>query len=45
MFRDRSVREGPLFFPDDMHHNSRGARVFADGVADGLVAAGLLPCH
>lgn len=44
-FRDRSAREGPLFFPEDMHHNPRGVRVFADGVADGLVAAGLVPCR
>ena len=45
LFRDRSAREGPLFFPEDMHHNARGARVFAEGVADGLVAAGLVPCR
>ena len=45
LFRVRSAREGPLFFPEDMHHNERGARVFAEGVADGLVAAGLVPCR
>ena len=45
LFRDRSAREGPLFFPEDMHHNARGARVFAEEVADGLVAAGLVPCR
>ena len=44
LFRERSAREGPLFFADDMHHNARGARVFAEGVAAGLVAARLVPC-
>jgi hypothetical protein len=43
LFRDRSARDGPLFFPEDMHHNAQGARVFAEGVANGLVGAGLVP--
>ena len=45
LFRARSASEGPLFFPEDMHHNAKGARVFAEGVAAGLIAAGLLPCQ
>jgi hypothetical protein len=45
LFRARSASEGPLFFPEDMHHNAKGARVFAEGVATGLIAAGLLPCR
>jgi hypothetical protein len=44
LFRERSAGEGPLFFADDMHHNARGARVFADGVLGGLLGRGLLPC-
>jgi hypothetical protein len=45
LFRARSASEGPLFFPEDMHHNAKGARVFAEGVAAGLIGAGLLPCR
>jgi len=44
LFRERSARDGRLFFEDDMHHNERGARVFAEGVVSGLVGAGLIPC-
>ena len=45
LFRRRSAEEGPLFFAEDMHHNARGTRVFAEGVAAGLVAAGVVPCR
>ena len=45
LFRERSARDGPLFFVDDMHHNPRGARVFAEGVVRGLLTARLVPCH
>ncbi len=44
LFRGRSAREGPLFFVEDMHHNPRGAQVFAQGVVHGLVAGRLVPC-
>jgi lysophospholipase L1-like esterase len=43
LFRERSATEGPLFWPDDIHHNPQGARVFAEGVSRGLLASGLLP--
>lgn len=45
LFRERSAREGPLFFPEDMHHNVRGAQVFAEGVVAGLIGAHLVPCR
>jgi hypothetical protein len=45
LFRERSARDGPLFFVEDMHHNPRGARVFAEGVVRGLLAARLVPCR
>jgi lysophospholipase L1-like esterase len=32
-----------FYFPIDRHHNARGNGVFAEGVADHLVATGLLP--
>lgn len=43
LFRERSAAEGPLFWPDDIHHNPKGARVFAEGVTRGLLAANALP--
>jgi acetyltransferase AlgX (SGNH hydrolase-like protein) len=44
LFRERSAQDGPLFFPDDMHHNERGARVFGQGVVNGLIGLRLVPC-
>jgi hypothetical protein len=43
-FRRRRSTDGPLFWDDDVHHNPRGARVFAEGVVTGLVGRGLVPC-
>ena len=40
----RRVGEG-LFRDDDIHHTPLGARVLADGIRDGLVARGLVPCE
>jgi hypothetical protein len=43
-FRRRRAAEGPLFWHDDIHHNPRGARVFAEGLVTGLRDARLVPC-
>jgi lysophospholipase L1-like esterase len=43
LFRERAAAEGPLFWPDDIHHTPTGARVFAEGLTRGLLAAGVLP--
>jgi lysophospholipase L1-like esterase len=43
-FRRRRAADGPLFWDDDIHQNPRGARVFAEGVAAGLLDRNLLPC-
>ena len=42
LFRERSAAEGPLFWTDDIHHNPKGARVFAEGIVRGLGAAQVL---
>jgi lysophospholipase L1-like esterase len=43
-FREREPREGPLFWPHDIHHTPAGARVFAEGVVAGLRRHALVPC-
>jgi len=43
LFRARHASDGPLFRENDMHHNPRGARVFAEGIMSGLEENGLLP--
>jgi hypothetical protein len=42
-FRRRADPARPLFRPDDIHHTVDGARVMADGIAAGILEAGLLP--
>lgn len=44
-FRRRRATDGPLFWEHDIHHNPRGARVFAEGVVAGLLDRRLLPCR
>lgn len=43
-FRAHDAREGPLFREDDIHHNDKGARVFADGILAALTERRLVPC-
>jgi len=43
LFRERHITEGPLFWSDGIHHNPRGARVFAEGIVNGLRKYDLLP--
>ena len=42
-FRRRADPARPLFRGDDVHHTAEGARVMADGIAAGLLEAGLVP--
>jgi hypothetical protein len=42
-FRRRADPARPLFRDDDVHHTADGARVMADGIAAGLLEAGLVP--
>jgi hypothetical protein len=42
-FRRRADPARPLFRRDDIHHTVEGARVMGDGIAAGLLEAGLLP--
>jgi hypothetical protein len=42
-FRRQANPARPLFRTDDIHHNADGARVMADGIAEGLLEAGLIP--
>lgn len=42
-FRRRADPTRPLFRSDDIHHTVDGARVMADGIAAGLLEAGLVP--
>lgn len=44
-FRRRHAAEGPLYWDDDIHHNPRGARVFAEGAVAGMHERGLVPCR
>src|SRR5207247_11191449 len=43
-FRARIEAEGPLFWPDDVHHTPAGSRVFAEGLLAGLRRQQLIPC-
>ena len=43
-FRDRERANDPLFRSDDIHHTRAGARVFAEGIVDGLDRLALVPC-
>lgn len=42
-FRRRADPARPLFRSDDIHHTADGARVMAEGIAAGVLEAGLLP--
>src|SRR5204862_7563845 len=42
-FRRAANPARPLFRSDDIHHTAEGARVMADGIAAGLLEAGLVP--
>jgi lysophospholipase L1-like esterase len=42
-FRRHTDPARPLFREDDVHHTAAGARVMADGIAEGLLEAGLIP--
>ncbi len=44
LFRDRERPNDPLFRAEDIHHTRAGARVFAEGVVDGLDRLALVPC-
>jgi hypothetical protein len=44
-FRARVDVDGPLFWPDDVHHTLAGATVFAEGVLAGLLRQQLVPCR
>lgn len=43
LFRDKQASEGPLFQRDDFHHNTQGAKVFADGILAGLIRLNMIP--
>ena len=45
LFRARERPNDPLFRADDIHHTRAGARVFAEGVVDGLDRLELVPCR
>ena len=45
LFRARERANDPLFRKDDIHHTRAGARVFAEGVVEGLVRLELVPCR
>lgn len=43
VFRARDAADGPLFWPDDIHHTPQGAKVFAEGLVAGLLERQALP--
>jgi len=45
LFRARERPNEPLFRTDDIHHTRAGARVFAEGVVEGLDRLELVPCR
>jgi hypothetical protein len=45
LFRVRERPADPLFRADDIHHTKAGARVFAEGVVEGLDRLELVPCR
>jgi len=43
-FRRHHATDGNLYWDDDIHHNPRGARVFAEGIVTGLLEHRLVRC-